>query len=150
MQCIWAARDVKGVKKIVVSNAAISFGERYLATPNIGIQGSRGVAAIPLLVILIAWGKEGLVNHIDHTMSMVSKLAIKLKNEDKMTLWAMPATGITIFRPTSMNIDKFYKRLPEGIFSSCIINNEKWIRSVAANPLAHINDIISAVQRTIH
>jgi L-2,4-diaminobutyrate decarboxylase len=69
------------------SNPAISFGGGYLAAPNVGVQGSRGAAAIPLLATLIAWGREGIVNRIDHTMLMASKLANELNREDNFSLW---------------------------------------------------------------
>lgn len=131
------------------SNPAISFGGGYLAAPNVGIQGSRGAAAIPLLATLIAWGKEGIVNRIDHTMLMANKLAKALDREDGISLWAMPKTGVTVFRPISMSTEEFYERLPEGMLSTCILDNEKWLRSVAANPLADIDEIISAIQDAI-
>ncbi len=57
------------------SNPAISFGGGYLVAPNVGIQGSKGASAVPLLATLMAWGKRGLVSRIDHTMSIASKLA---------------------------------------------------------------------------
>ncbi len=50
------------------ANAAISFGGGYLADPNIGVQGSRGAAAIPLLATLITWGRTGIVDRIDRAM----------------------------------------------------------------------------------
>jgi len=57
------------------SNPAISLGGGYLTAPNVGVQGSRGAAAIPSLATLIAWGREGIVNRIDRVMLMASKLA---------------------------------------------------------------------------
>jgi glutamate/tyrosine decarboxylase-like PLP-dependent enzyme len=129
------------------SNPAISLGGGYLAAPNIGVQGSRGANAIPLLATLIAWGREGIVNRIDHAMSMASRLANELDNQDGISLWAMPKTGVTVFRLISMSTERFYERLPEGMFSTCMIDNEKWLRSVAANPLADIDEIIFTIQK---
>ena len=131
------------------SNPAISFGGGYLAAPNIGVQGSRGAAAIPLLATLIAWGREGIANRIDHTMLMASKLANELNSEDNLSLWAIPKTGVTIFRHKSMSTEEFYERLPKGMLSTCIIEDEKWLRSVAANPLADIELILSTIQKAI-
>ena len=37
-----------------LANSAISFGGGYLTSPNVGVQGSRGAVAIPLLATLIA------------------------------------------------------------------------------------------------
>lgn len=48
-----------------------------------------------------------------------------------------------------MSTEAFYERLPEGMLSTCVLDNEKWLRSVAANPLADIDEIISTIKDTI-
>ena len=136
-------------RDIDLANSAISFGGGYLTSPNIGVQGSRGASAIPLLATMIAWGREGIAARIDHAMSMASTLAANLSKEDNISLWAMPETGVTVFRPLTMSTDEFYQRLPEGMFSNCVLDGKKWIRSVAANPLANIDKIILAVQKAV-
>lgn len=132
------------------SNQSISFGGGYLAAPNIGVQGSRGAAAVSLLATMIAWGKNGFSKRIDQAMSMATKLAKALDEETGISLWAMPKTGINVFRPISINTEEFYRNLPEGMFSTCVLDDEKWLRSVAANPLADIDEIISTIQKAMH
>lgn len=132
-----------------LANKAISFGGGYLAVQNIGVQGSRGAAAIPLLATMIAWGKEGITDRIDHAMSMANILATALIKEDNISLWAMPKTGVTVFRPLHMNTEEFYQCLPKGMFSTCMLDNERWLRSVAANPLADIDEIVSIISEAI-
>lgn len=83
-------------------------------------------------------------------MAMASKLSKVLYKEDGISLWAMPKTGVTVFRPITMNTEEFYGKLPEGMFSTCILDDQKWLRSVAANPLADIDEIISTIQKAIH
>jgi glutamate/tyrosine decarboxylase-like PLP-dependent enzyme len=131
------------------ANSEISFGGGYLAAPNVGVQGSRGAAAIPLLATLIAWGREGVVQRIDHAMLMASKLAEALAKEEGISLWAMPKTGVTVFRPISVSTNELYERLPEGMLSTCMLDNEKWLRSVAANPLADLDEIVSTIQKAL-
>ena len=97
-----------------LANSAISFGGGYLATPNIGVQGSRGAAAIPLLATLIAWGKNGIVERIDKTMLMDNKLATELSKEDNIILCAKPKTGITVFRPLNLQHGIFLPTLTRG------------------------------------
>ena len=132
------------------ANSAISFGGGYLTSPNIGVQGSRGAAAIPLLATLLAWGRDGLVERIDRTMSMAAKLAENLNNNKGIALWAMPTTGVTVFRPLTCRTEELHKRLAEGMFSSCMLDDETWLRSVAANPLADIDEIISKINDEIN
>lgn len=132
-----------------VANPAISFGGSYLSIPNIGVQGSRGASAIPLLATLLAWGKKGISARIDHAMYLASILAAELAKDDRFSLWSAPTTGVTVFRPLTMSTEEFYQRLPEGMFSTCNLEGEKWLRSVAANPLAEIDLIVSAIQEAI-
>ncbi len=132
-----------------IANSAISYGGGYLATPNIGVQGSRGAVAIPLLATMIAWGREGIAERIDRTMKMANQLAQALDEEDKISLWAMPKTGINVFRPLTCSTEEFYQCLPEGMFSTCNLNHQTWLRSVAVNPLANIEEIISIVRKVI-
>ena len=52
------------------AESAISFGGAYLAVPNVGVLGSHGAVAVPLLATLMAWGRSGLEARIDRTMGI--------------------------------------------------------------------------------
>lgn len=132
-------------KDVARANAAISFGGGYLASPNIGVQGSRAAAAIPLLATLLAWGREGMVRRIEHCMALSEDLAKMLADDVNMMLWAKPTTAVTVFRPRHLAAEELIRRLPEGMLSSALIGNERWLRSVAANPLADIKQIYAAL-----
>lgn len=132
-------------KDVELANTAISFGGSYLATPNVGVQGSRGAAAIPLLATILAWGRDGMVKRIEHTLSLADKLATMLESDNNMTLWAKPETAVTVFRPKNVSVEELMARIPEGTLSSCTIQNERWVRSVAANPMANVEDIYKVV-----
>ena len=132
-----------------LANSAISFGGGYLTTPNIGVQGSRGAAAISLLATLIALGREGIVERIDRVMEMANQLAEYLQADEAIELLSMPKTGVTIFRPKKLDAEEIHARLPSGMFSICVIENEHWLRSVAANPLADIDLIVAAIKGAI-
>ncbi|MFQ3235871.1 MAG: L-2,4-diaminobutyrate decarboxylase [Paraglaciecola sp.] len=132
-----------------IANPAISFAGGYLAAPNVGIQGSRGASAIPLLATMIAWGKRGITERIEHGMLMATRLATELSKDKRFSLWAMPTTGVTVFRPLTMSTEALYQRLPQGMLSTCIVDDKKWLRSVAANPLADIDEIICALKEAI-
>ncbi|MGF1538432.1 MAG: pyridoxal phosphate-dependent decarboxylase family protein [Elainellaceae cyanobacterium] len=131
------------------ANAAISFSGSYLAEPNIGVQGSRGAAAVPLLATLLAWGRAGMAARIDRTMAMAVQLAEHLKTREDIALWAMPKTGITVFRPLKVSVDEVFQRLPEGMLSTCTLNNQRWLRSVVANPMADVDRIYGALASAI-
>lgn len=132
-------------KDIELANAAISFGGSYLANPNVGVQGSRGVAAIPLLATLLAWGREGIVRRIEYTISLADKLATMLEKDINMTLWRKPETAINVFRPVDMPVETFMSRILDGMFSTCTIHKERWVRSVAVNPMANVDHIYKAI-----
>ena len=118
------------------ANEAISFGGSYLTTPNVGVQGSRGAAAIPLLATLLAWGQEGLAQKIEHTMEISTRLAEFMESDHRVQLWSRPVTGVLLFRPVSGSADKLHQCLPDGMFSTTRLNGGIWLRSVAANPMA--------------
>lgn len=132
-----------------VANKAISLESGYLTKPNVGIQGSRGAAAIPLLATMMAWGKSGLIERIDRTMAMAHQLAESLRQEERLSLWAMPRTGITVFRPHHCSVTEFLSHLPPEMLSTCILDNETWLRSVAANPVADIEAIIYRIHAAL-
>lgn len=136
-------------KDAQTSNDAISFGGSYLTTPNIGVQGSRGASAIPLLATLIAFGKNGIVELIEHSINMSNKLFMELSKEKNISLLESQQTAITIFRPTNCTTKSFFNQLPQGMFSTCMIDNQLWIRSVAVNPLANIDEIISIIKKCL-
>lgn len=136
-------------KDTKTSNEAISFGGSYLTTPNIGLQGSRGASAIPLLATLITLGKDGIVDLIEHSIEIADKLCKELSKEENLCVLESQQTAITIFRPLNYTTEDFFKQLPEGMFSTCIIDNQLWLRSVAVNPLADIDKIISTVKKLL-
>ncbi|MEO1685021.1 MAG: pyridoxal-dependent decarboxylase [Cyanobacteria bacterium J06631_12] len=136
-------------KEPEVANEAISFGGGYLTKPNVGVQGSRGAAAIPLLATMIAWGKRGLIERIDRTMAMANQLAESLSQQAQLSLWAMPKTGVTVFRPTHCSVSELLSHLPPEMLSTCIIDDETWLRSVAANPVADIEAIVHRIQAAL-
>ncbi len=132
-----------------LAKSAMSFGSGYLADPNVGVQGSRGASAIPLLATLIAWGRMGIADRLDDAMSMARLFATELGKESNICLWAMPETGVTVFRPVAMSVEELHQCLPDGMFSSCTLNGEKWARSVAANPMVDIDKILESVRRAV-
>ena len=132
-----------------LAHSAISFGGGYLTEPNIGVQGSRGAAAVSLLATLIAWGQTGLAERIDRTMAIAHQLSDVIQATSNLEQWAKPQTGINVFRPTQITTDDLLQRLPSGLFSTCVLKDEIWLRSVPANPLADIDAIIQTLRQAI-
>ena len=136
-------------KDIKTSNEAISFGGSYLTTPNIGVQGSRGASAISLLATFIAFGTNGIVEIIEHSIDMSNKLNKELSKEKSISILEKPQTAITIFRPLNCSTKSFFEQLPKNMFSTCMIDDKLWIRSVAVNPLADMDKIISTIKKAL-
>ena len=132
-----------------LANSVISFGGGYLATPNIGVQGSRGAAAVSLLATLLALGRAGIAERIDRVMEMANQLAENLEAEEAIELLSFPKTGVTVFRPRKLDTDEIHAKLPPGMFSKCLIEDERWLRSVAANPLADIDLIVTTIKEAV-
>ena len=132
-----------------LANSVISFGGGYLATPNIGVQGSRGAAAVSLLATVLALGRAGIAERIDRVMEMANQLAENLEAEEAIELLSFPKTGVTVFRPRKLDTDEIHAKLPPGMFSICLIEDERWLRSVAANPLADIDLIVATIKEIV-
>lgn len=127
------------------ANKAISFGGSYLAKPNIGVQGSRSAAAIPLLATLLAWGQNGLAQRLNHRMRAADLFAQKIEGADEFELWNKPQTAVNVFRPHHISTTELLAALPAGMLSSCVIDGEIWARSVAANPMADVELIFTKI-----
>jgi L-2,4-diaminobutyrate decarboxylase len=118
------------------AHQAISFGGAYLAVPNIGLLGSHGATAIPLLAMLYAWGRRGIAARIDCCMHAADIFAAALGAMPEIVVFARPVTGVLAWRAKSIPTEQLHKRLPAGSTSVTTMNGEKWLRNVAANPNA--------------
>jgi glutamate/tyrosine decarboxylase-like PLP-dependent enzyme len=128
-----------------MANTAISFGGGYLARPNVGVQGSRSAAAIPLLATLLAWGREGVAQRLDHLMRMADSLADAVEKCDRLELWERPQTAINVFRPVHSSTAALVQALPPGMLSTCVLDGQTWARSVAANPSVDMDLVVERI-----
>jgi glutamate/tyrosine decarboxylase-like PLP-dependent enzyme len=132
-------------RNLEFANAAISFGGGYLARPNVGVQGSRSAAAIPLLATLLAWGRKGVAQRLDHLMQMADSLAEAIGKCDRLELWGRPQTAINVFRPVKSSTAALVQAVPPGMLSTCMLDGLNWARSVAVNPSVDIDLVIASI-----
>jgi L-2,4-diaminobutyrate decarboxylase len=130
------------------AQSAISFGGDYLATPNVGVQGSRGAAAIPLLATLLAWGQTGLAARIEKNMADAEALAQYLANDDRVELNQYPVTGVLNWRPKHQNFDTVADKMGQTS-SKTKIDGAFWLRQVAANPNADVAKIWEKIRKAL-
>ncbi len=129
------------------AHAAVSFGGAYLATPNVGVLGSHGAVASALLATLLAWGREGVAQRIEHCMDLARCLRDFVATDERLELYAEPQTGIVVWRPQGENLfDQVMQQLPVGSTSTTTIAGVRWFRNVAANPGADIDRLIATIQ----
>jgi glutamate/tyrosine decarboxylase-like PLP-dependent enzyme len=132
-------------RDLEAANEAISAQGGYLAKPNVGIQGSRSAAAIGLLATLLAWGREGVARRLEHLMTVADTLADAIDASDHLELWNRPQSAINVFRPIGTTADAFVGKLPAGMVSTCVLNGETWVRSVAANPSVDADRVVDSI-----
>lgn len=129
------------------AHAAVSFGGAYLATPNIGVLGSHGATATALLAMLLAWGRQGVAQRIEHCMDLSHCLRDFVAADERLELYAEPQTGIVVWRPKDESLfDQVLQQLPVGSTSTTSIAGRKWFRNVAANPSADIELLVATIQ----
>lgn len=131
------------------ANAAISFGGAYLAAPNVGILGSHGAVAVPLLGTLLAWGRSGLAERLDRCMEMSERLAGWIETHPELELFGVPETGVVLFRPRGLDPGKVLSLLPRSLASVARIGGEPWLRCVAANPNADVESIMRHIEQAV-
>ncbi len=127
---------------------AISFGGGYLASANVGLQGSRSAAAIPLMATLMVLGKSGLASLIEKNISDAEALAARLAMEPRTQLKQHPETAVLNWRPVLKKSEDVLAKLT-GTSSRTKIDNVVWVRQVAANPHADVDRIWARIQAAI-
>jgi L-2,4-diaminobutyrate decarboxylase len=131
------------------AQAALTFGSAYLAAPNIGVLGSHGAVAVPLLATLLAWGQEGMADQIEAAMAKVADLFERLEADTRVHCYGPPATGVLLWRPLLKDFDMVRQELPKGLASVTMVEDQNWFRQVAANPLAQISSIWNAIDKAL-
>ena len=130
----------------VTSHAAITYGAGYLAVPNVGLLGSHGSSALTLAATLLAWGRQGTAELIDHCMALAERLAERIAQEPELELFAPPRTGVVLWRPRKqIDLDLLIGRLEGAFVSKARIGEKQWLRSVAANPMADPDLVVDRV-----
>ena len=136
-------------KDVEKAHGAITMGGAYLAAPNVGILGSHGAMATPLLATLMAWGRDGMAERIERCIYVAETIANHVNHDDRLQLLAWPVTGVVNWRPKDLSLfDAWHQALPQTLVSTTTLRGERWFRNVVANPMANplaITEAISAV-----
>lgn len=112
---------------------AVSFGGSYLAATNIGLLGSHGAVAVPLLATLLAFGRDGIAQWIDAAIEAIEQVRKHLTDKGA-ELHPASANGVLLWRPSTRSVDAIIAALPVGSASKTTLDGHEWIRHVAANP----------------
>lgn len=123
----------------------IAFGGAYLATPNVGVQGSRGAVGVALLGTLLAWGRDGLAARIEAGMELAEALAERLEADPRASLLQRPETGVLTWRPKDLARTETLIAALGRTASRTVIDGDLWVRQVAANMHADLDTIWSKI-----
>jgi L-2,4-diaminobutyrate decarboxylase len=137
-------------KNNALASKAISFGGAYLASPNIGVLGSRSANAIPLLATFLAWGKQGMAARIDATMELIESLQSRLQQRNEVSMYQPNSTGVILWRvENNAKTLSVFEQLPQGAASTTNIDECLWIRQVGANPNVNIDKLWKKIERVL-
>jgi L-2,4-diaminobutyrate decarboxylase len=131
---------------VEAAHRSVSFGAEYLAIPNVGVLGSHGAVAVPLLATLLAYGRAGIASWIDASMTHVDHLASLVREHALLESRAAPSAGVLNWRHVAVAPAEIQRRLPPGVFvSTTTVAGQPWLRSVGANPNADPRLVVDAV-----
>lgn len=137
-------------KDVDAAHKAVSFGGAYLATPNVGVLGSRAANAAPLLATLLAWGRTGLAARIDHAMTLADDLHAQLSALEDVEVFGPNVSGVLLWRDRRYaDVGDLLALLPPGTASKTSVAGHEWIRQVAANPNADIDAIFTCIKNAL-
>lgn len=128
------------------ANTALAFEGGYLAAPNVGVLGSHGATAVPLLATLMAWGRQGMAERIDRCMRTAQRVHAFLARQTQAEIFAAPESGVIAWRlGDDARTRRVFDALPEGMASTTTLDGLHWIRHVAANPNADAERVTNAI-----
>jgi L-2,4-diaminobutyrate decarboxylase len=128
------------------AHASISVDAAYLAVPNVGVLGSHGAVAVPLLATLLAYGRAGVAEWIDTTMALADELWELVEVHPDLEARSRPQSGVVCWRHRQVPVDEVRRRLTGRVMvSATLVDGEPWLRSVAANPMAEPTIVVDAV-----
>lgn len=120
----------------------LGFGSSYLAAPNLGVEGSRGATALPLLATLLAWGRAGLAARIERCMALADELEVLVASDSRLTLRSSSDSGVVVFR--SAEGRGFTQGITDSV-SAVTLDGLAWGRCACANPLADASAVFAAI-----
>lgn len=130
------------------AHESLSIDGAYLAVPNIGILGSHGASAAPLLATLLAYGRAGIAEMLDHSMTLTDTLHELVESSSDFVPRSSPQTGVLCWRHRTAPAAQIQDNLGRGTFvSTTTVDGVSWLRSVAANPMADPDAVLSAARR---
>ncbi len=147
----WFLQPKDSALVMFASSAAtdpVRYGGSYLATPNVGVQGSRSAAGVALLGTLLAFGRAGIAHWIEGSIALSQGLAARIDADPRLELKQHPETGVLNWRPTGGLSPELLRALGT-VASSVRIDDALWVRHVAANPNADIDAIWERIQHLV-
>lgn len=127
---------------------ALTFGGSYLSAPNIGVLGSHGAVAVPLLATLMTFGRRGIGDLIDVAMVGIEKVRVVLK-DNNAEVHPASSNGVLLWRDPNRTADEIIFALPPGSASTTKLDGIEWVRHVAANPNFHPGEFCEVLQEAV-
>ena len=84
---------------------------------------------------------------IDFCMAIAERLADAVAGHERLELFSGPETGVVVWRPAGVtDLPGLRERLQDAFVSLTTVAGERWLRSVAANPMG-TERVVEAVLR---
>ncbi len=136
-------------KDVRKANEVLTISGAYLARPNVGLLGSHGASAIPLLATLMAWGRTGLANRIEQAMINADNVVEFLKRQNNVDVFGVNRSGVVLWRSKTCSAEKLVQALPPGAASLTTVAEQQWVRHVSANPNVDIKMLCDEIEQVL-
>ncbi|MEI8081716.1 MAG: pyridoxal-dependent decarboxylase [Actinomycetes bacterium] len=118
-------------------------------TSQLGLMGSRSDRALPLAMLLLAYGSEGLAGWIEQEMEAIGRVGEALFARDDVKVFAAPRSGVLLWRPLTRDVVEVAARLGAQRGRTVYAAGHRWIRNVAANPLMDSAALLAAIDEAL-
>ncbi|MDP3972182.1 MAG: pyridoxal-dependent decarboxylase [Candidatus Nanopelagicales bacterium] len=114
---------------------------------QLGLSDSRGAAALAPMLVLLAYGADGVARWVRHGLDVLAEIETSLRANPEIELFAHQSLGMLLWRPRSGSVGAVFDRLNPVAGSLVTVGGRQWIRHVATGPMLDAERLLVEINR---